>query len=854
MKKSFIPLTALALFALVSCGNNTTDASSSSNVEPTTSEATSDETINSVTITNKDALTAEWYVGNADRTMNITLDPAGNVNSLINKGAVKIVSSNTNVITVAGRVLTAAGAGKSTITVTYGDKSDSVEIEVKAEQTAIDEYGTVHAGTVADPLDNEDAIKVAKATGTTATTKYYYVKGTVASFRDAPSSYGNVSYYLTPAAKDGEKFLVFRATLVDGGRVTENDIWVGAVVTAKVKIVNYNGNTPETNQGGEITSVEGTKPTTQTIEATVAEALAACKALDANTASTDKYIITGYITAVTSSGFYMGDTKGKITPTNDDFLVYGWSGDTAEKCTLNAKVKVTATLKHYQSSSDETKYNYETATINSVEILEEGDAPVTIESINVATAITKANALANGATSEAQYDITGYVISVDTDYSTQYKNMSITIADTTDATTGLTVFRVKIGDGIAYSKVVPGAKVTIRGYLQKYVSGETVTPELVSGTITALTEAVTPDTPEDQTITATVAEALVAAKALAKGATSSNTYVITGYVASISSSWSSKYGNMTFKMSDILDDFDASFVAFQVKCTEEVSKTIIAGAKVKVTGKLTNYNGTTFETVGSGAASVELVEAAATAVDAKLASETIDVGATSQITVTAQKDVTFAYSSSNTDIATVDETGLVTGVAEGETTIVVTASTGRKAIVKVTIVKPLADGETKAVWTVSADDGLPTADTTTEVSFSAAVGTSTISFGGTHVRSSSFGGETFLMMQSKPDTSKNTGGSSYIYSKDAMPGTIKYITIKTGANASVSAKYEVSFGASALSTITTNEGTNVTQGAMHTWDCAVVDATYFQIASTNSKANGQIVSVTVVYAASTVSA
>ena len=128
MKKSFIPLTALALFALVSCGNNTTDTTNSSNVEPTTSETSSEDAVNSVTITNKEALTAEWYVGNADRTMNITLDPAGNVNSLINKGAVKIVSSNTNVITVAGKVLTAAGAGKSTITVTYGDKSDSVEI------------------------------------------------------------------------------------------------------------------------------------------------------------------------------------------------------------------------------------------------------------------------------------------------------------------------------------------------------------------------------------------------------------------------------------------------------------------------------------------------------------------------------------------------------------------------------------------------------------------------------------------------------------------------------------------------------------------------------------------------------
>ena len=683
MKKSFIPLTALALFALVSCGNNTTDTTNSSNVEPTTSETSSEDAVNSVTITNKEALTAEWYVGNADRTMNITLDPAGNVNSLINKGTVKIVSSNTNVITVAGKVLTAAGAGKSTITVTYGSKSDSVEIQVKAERTAIDEYGTVHAGTEADPLDNEDAIKVAKATGETATTKYYYVKGTVASFRDAPSSYGNVSYYLTPATANGDKFLVYRATLTNGGKVTDDDIWVGAIVTAKVKIVNYNSSVPETSQGGEITNVEGTKPMIQTIEATVAQALTACKALDANTSSTDKYVITGYITAVTSSGFYMGDTKGKITPTNDDFLVYGWSGTTAAKCTLNAKVKVTATLKYYQSSTNTSSYNYETGVIDSVEILEEGDAPATIESINVATAITKTNALENDATSEAQYDVTGYVISVDDAYSTQYKNISITIADAADATTGLTVFRAKLADGIDNTKVVAGAKVTIRGYLKKYVSGETVTPELVSGTITALTEGTAPVV---QTIEATVAEAVTAAKALASGATSVSNYAITGYVTKISGAYSADFGNMSFYMSDTLDDPDATFIAYQVACTSDVAATIVAGAKVKVTGKLTTYNGTP-ETTGKGAASVELVAAPVGAsIEATIASKQVETGKTVQITTTAQDGVTFTYTSSDTTIATVDGTGLVTGVAEGNVTIEIAASTGRKTYIAVEVV------------------------------------------------------------------------------------------------------------------------------------------------------------------------
>ena len=1073
MKKSFIPLTALALFALVSCNqvqNNTSSSdeatssqsasssseqaassssssevpapSSESSSESTTSsesssESSSEEAVKSVTITNKDELTKEWFVGDANRTMNITLDPAGNVNALINKGEITIVSSDATVISVTGRVLTALKAGQATITVTYGDKSDSVEIETKAEQTAIDEYGTVHAGTEADPLDNEDAIKVAKATGETATTKYYYVKGTVASFRDAPSSYGNVSYYLTPATANGDKFLVYRATLTNGGKVTDDDIWVGAIVTAKVKIVNYNSKVPETSQGGEITNVEGTKPTIQTIEATVAQALTACKALDANSTSTDKYVITGYITAVTSSGFYMGDTKGKVTPTNDDFLVYGWSGDTAAKCTLNAKVKVTTTLKYYKSSTDETKYNYETGTIDSVEVLEEGDAPVTIESINVATALTKTNALDDGATSEAQYDITGYVISVDSAYSTSYKNMSITIADAADATTGLTVFRTKIGDGVDYSKVVAGAKVTIRGYLKKYVETDseagtsTVTPELVSGTITALTEAVTP---EAKTIEATVAEAVTAAKALASNATSTDNYVITGYVTKISGAYSSNYGNMSFYMSDDLDDPNASFIAYQVACTAEVSATIVSGAKVKVSGKLTNYNGTP-ETVGRGAAKVELVEAAKGAdVAAIIASSSFKVGETSQITVTEQTGVTFAYASSDETVATVDASGLVTGVKAGSATITITASTGRKAYIKVTISDPEAvdtsitvakaieiatalddkastsdsydvvgyvvkitssydksnktmnftmsdtmddfsatfvaykvtveadvaakivagakvkvsskltkygttletvggtdttavvmadptgadvkasmtrtiekgntsaiavtaqDGVTfayvssdetiatvtdagvvtgvkegKAMITITASTGrkayfnveviaalgetekrvvwdttdktinanLPTAASTTDTEVAVTLDSTEMKFGGVNISYNSNG---YLFF-----TSKKTN-SSFLYSKTAMGGAITSITIETTASASASAKYAVSFGTEAISTVTTEAGTKVGSGSEYTFNCGVEGAKYFQIASTatGSKGyNGQIASIVI---------
>lgn len=716
MKKSFIPLTALALFALVSCGPNPVESSSSSVDEPASSidapsssvdepvssidapsssvdvpssseSKSSEDVVNSISITNKEELQAAWAVESANRTLSIAVDPAGNINLLIHQGKITIVSSNPEVVRVTGCVLHAISAGTAKITVTYGDKSDSVDLTVSPVQNAINLYGTVHAGTATDPLDNADALKVAKATGTTATEKYFYVKGVVDSFRDAPSSYGNVSYYLKANSGDDAKFLVYRAVLskdfkADGStKVTDEDIWVGATVTAKVKIVNYNNSVPETEQGGEITKVEGEKITVKDIEATVAEAIAATKALDANATSVDNYIITGYIVATSSEGFYIADTKGAITPTKDDFLVYGYSGENKDQCTLNAKVKVKCTLKYYVSTSEEGKYAVETGKVISVEILEAGDAPVVVEEIDVAKALEIVNGLEEGETTEKEYAITGYVTEVTSAWSDQFKNMSYKIGASADAKDVLEVFRTKLADGVDSSKIVAGAKVKVTAYLNKYVkpADETVSLQATKGRTELLSEAV------GSTINATVAEAIAAANKLASGAVSADTYVITGYVAKVTGEWSAKFENMSVTLSDEIDDPDAKFIAFQVGCTEEISKKIVAGAKVKVTGALTNYNGTP-ETVGKRAAKIEFLEAASgTAVSASIASSTLKIGETSQITASAGEGDTFTYASSDDAVATVSETGLVTAVAGGDARITITSSTGRKAYIEVSV-------------------------------------------------------------------------------------------------------------------------------------------------------------------------
>lgn len=677
MKKSFIPLTALALIAMVSCAPAQGDQSSSSGGDDTSSV---DEVVNSVTITNKADIEATWPLETANRTLAITTDPAGNVNQLIANGKMTIASSNEEVVAVVGRVLTAKGAGTATVTVAYGGKSDSVNVTITAAESAITLYGTVHAGTENDPLDNADAIKVAKAVGTTETEKFFYIKGTVDSFSDGPSNkHGNVTYKLK--SDTSEKFTVFRAVmskdLKADGKVTEDDIWVGAIATVKAKIVNYNNNTPETSQGGEIVKVEGTKPVIETHNVTVAEAIAATKALEGNAVSVDKYVITGYIVATSADGFYIADAKGKINPTQDDFLVYGYSGENAASCTLNAKVKVTCTLKYYVSTSTQGKYAVETGTIESVDILEEGDAPVKLEEITTTRAIEIANALELGKTSDKQYIITGYVKEVTTAYSTQHNNMTFTFGETADATDVLTAFRSKVANGTDYNKIVAGAKIKVTAYLQKYNKEGTGVLQAANATTEVVEEAI------GKTVNATVAEAVTAASKLASDAVSTDTYIITGYVTKIKDEYNEDFGNISFFMSDAMDDPNATFLAFRITCTAELAATFLPGAKVKVTGKLTKYN-TTLETNAGGTAEV-LEAASGTAVTASISKKALTVGETTQITATAGEGDTFTYASSAPAVATVSDAGLVTAVASGKATITVTSSAGRKGYIDITV-------------------------------------------------------------------------------------------------------------------------------------------------------------------------
>lgn len=115
-------------------------------------------------------------------------------------------------------------------------------------------------GTLESPFNAAEANAVASALAADVPTdKEVYVKGKICSVKECSPQFGNTSFYITDDGNDSEdKFYVYRVKYLGGAKITaEDQMKVGDEVIVRAKLVNYKGNTPETQQGGVIVSHNG---------------------------------------------------------------------------------------------------------------------------------------------------------------------------------------------------------------------------------------------------------------------------------------------------------------------------------------------------------------------------------------------------------------------------------------------------------------------------------------------------------------------------------------------------------------------------------------------------------------------
>lgn len=119
------------------------------------------------------------------------------------------------------------------------------------------EGGNEGGGTVVPPAEGTitcaQAVEICKATGETATTDTYTIRGYVTEIKEAyTDQYKNVSCWMADEKGGGQVFLAFR---VKPATDADKAVKVNDYIEVKGKLVNYYGNTPETTAGGSLTII-----------------------------------------------------------------------------------------------------------------------------------------------------------------------------------------------------------------------------------------------------------------------------------------------------------------------------------------------------------------------------------------------------------------------------------------------------------------------------------------------------------------------------------------------------------------------------------------------------------------------
>ena len=115
-------------------------------------------------------------------------------------------------------------------------------------------------GSAANPFNSVAAQKYTAALASGAVSdKEFYIKGKVQSIKEQFSAaFGNGSFYIADDA-NSTQFYIFRIYYFGGEKWKEGDMTLkeGDEIVVCAKLINYMGNTPETNQGGKLISVNG---------------------------------------------------------------------------------------------------------------------------------------------------------------------------------------------------------------------------------------------------------------------------------------------------------------------------------------------------------------------------------------------------------------------------------------------------------------------------------------------------------------------------------------------------------------------------------------------------------------------
>ena len=215
-----------------------------------------------------------------------------------------------------------------------------------------------------------------------------------------------------------------------------------------------------------------------------------------------------------------------------------------------------------------------------------GGGSSVVEGTPVTCAQAKALAedLADGATSTETYTITGYITQIVGEVSRNQQ--TFWMDDTKGSGKVFEAYWANLPDGVTAFTV--GMKVKITGKLMKYVNPNNgnVIPEMKNATVQILEDDGSGTTIDEDAIPISCALAAQMTRDLPDNTSSTETYVLTGYIRKIIGAV--KTNQQSFWMSDHMEDDVEIFQAYYANLPDGVSEFTV-GMKVKIIGKLFHY-------------------------------------------------------------------------------------------------------------------------------------------------------------------------------------------------------------------------------------------------------------------------
>lgn len=394
--------------------------------------------------------------------------------------------------------------------------------------------------------------------------------GKVISVDDAyDSEYGNITVTIAVSGRESKPIKCYR---LKGDGVDK--IAKGDTITVTGTLKNYYGEI-EFDFGCKLDKRVSGGGSVVTVETDPAKIMAAAAKLGENEEMSYDVTLSGKVTVVDDA--YSSD-YGNISVTitvsganGKTLKCFRMKGDEVAKVAVGDTITVTGRIKNYYGE-------LELVNGTMTKRVSGGGAPITQLTDPLKIVDAAYNLAAN---TDLGYDVTltGKVTSIDTAYSADYDNITVTIAVSGRESKPIKCFRMK-GDGV--KKIVVGDTITVTGRLKNYVAegSDKGTIEFdagckmdkrVSGGVTVPTD------PK---------EIVKAAYALEPGKALPYTATLTGKIISVDDKYSSQYKNITVTI--VVDGCDDQ----PIKCFRlkgDGAESLKVGDTITVTGVIKNY-------------------------------------------------------------------------------------------------------------------------------------------------------------------------------------------------------------------------------------------------------------------------